>query len=534
LLTFILPLGLLIAGAIPSVVIPRFDNGMIQARVEIPPGTPVLEADRVLQQMAARIRETPEVKGVFTSMSGADGSAPDANMYIQLVPRDERDRSAYAIQQTLRPVLSNSANYRSAFVQDQGGQSGSDITVQFVGSDPQAVNQAAERLAAAMGQVDTLTDVRSSSSLRRPELQIRPRQEDMARLGVSSASLASAIRIATSGDAEQNLPRYDLADRQIPIRVTLRPDRRQDLDALRSLPVQSTQGAPVRLDAVADLNFSLGEATIERRDRERAVTVGANVLPGTELSTAQQAVFALPEARTPDEVRQPGLIKRVLVWLGLEEADADMGPGVIPANVTLVVGGQTEDFAEMTASFGSAMLWGIILIYVVLVLLFKDFFQPITIMTALPLSIGGAFIGLLVAAQPLSLFAFIGLLMLMGLVTKNSILLVDFAVERMHAGMSRNAALMEAGMQRARPIIMTTFAMSGGMLPAALGWGVDGTLRQGMGAAVIGGLMLSTLLSLVFVPAMFVLIDQLERWVQGFLPKPQAREDDDAVRTPAE
>lgn len=188
----------------------------------------------------------------------------------------------------------------------------------------------------------------------------------------------------------------------------------------------------------------------------------------------------------------------------------------------------------MTASFGSAMLWGIILIYVVLVLLFKDFFQPITIMTALPLSIGGAFIGLLVAAQPLSLFAFIGLLMLMGLVTKNSILLVDFAVERMHAGMSRNAALMEAGMQRARPIIMTTFAMSGGMLPAALGWGVDGTLRQGMGAAVTGGLMLSTLLSLVFVPAMFVLIDQLERWVQGFLPKPQAREDDDAVRTPAE
>jgi len=503
LLTFILPLGLLIAGAIPSVVIPRFDNGMIQARVEIPPGTPVLEADRVLQQMAARIRETPEVKGVFTSMSGADGSAPDANMYIQLVPRDERDRSAYAIQQTLRPVLSSFADYRSAFVQDQGGEQGSDITVQFVGTDPQAVNQAAERLAAAMGRVDTLTDVRSSSSLRRPELQIRPRQEDMARLGVSSASLASAIRIATSGDAEQNLPRYDLADRQIPIRVTLRPDRRQDLDALRSLPVQSTQGAPVRLDAVADLNFSLGEATIERRDRERAVTVGANVLPGTELSTAQQAVFALPEAQD-----QPG--------------------------ARLAVGGQTEDFAEMTASFGSAMLWGIILIYVVLVLLFKDFFQPITIMTALPLSIGGAFIGLLVAAQPLSLFAFIGLLMLMGLVTKNSILLVDFAVERMHAGMSRNAALMEAGMQRARPIIMTTFAMSGGMLPAALGWGVDGTLRQGMGAAVIGGLMLSTLLSLVFVPAMFVLIDRLERWVQGFLPKPQARDDGDAVRTPAE
>jgi len=232
--------------------------------------------------------------------------------------------------------------------------------------------------------------------------------------------------------------------------------------------------------------------------------VGANVVPGVQLSTAQQAVFALPEAQN-----QPG--------------------------ARLATGGQTEDFAEMTSAFGTAMLWGVILIYGVLVLLFKDFFQPITIMTALPLSIGGAFLGLIIANQPLSLFAFIGLLMLMGLVTKNSILLVDFAVERIHAGMSRNAALMEAGMKRARPIIMTTFAMSGGMIPAAAGWGVDGTLRQGMGAAVIGGLMLSTLLSLVFVPAMFVLIDRLERWVQGFLPKPQAHEPiPDPSHTPAE
>lgn len=495
--------SIMLAATVPSVVIPRFDNGMIQARVEIPPGTPVIEADRVLQRMSARIRENPEVIGVFTSMNGADGSAPDANLFIQLTQRDERDRSAYAIQQEMRPILSEFPNYRAAFVQDQGGSSGSDITVQFVGQDPVAVNAAADRLVAAMSRLDSLADVRSTSALRRPEIQVRPRQEDMARLGVTSAALASAIRIATSGDAEQNLPKYDLADRQIPIRVTLRPDQRSDLDALRSLPVQSTLGAPVRIDAVADVHFSLGEATIERRDRERAVTVGANVRPGTQLSTAQTEVSELPEAQG--------------------------GPGA-----RLVAGGQTEDFAEMTAAFGSAMLWGIILIYIVLVLLFRDFFQPITIMTALPLSLGGAFLGLIIANQPLSLFAFIGLLMLMGLVTKNSILLVDFAVERMHAGMSRNAALMEAGMKRARPIIMTTFAMSGGMIPAAAGWGVDGTLRQGMGAAVIGGLMLSTLLSLVFVPAMFVLIDRLERWVQGFLPKPTAQDDPENARTPAE
>jgi HAE1 family hydrophobic/amphiphilic exporter-1 len=490
-----------VALTVPAIVFPRIDNGLIEVRVEIPPGTPILEADRTLNDMGARIRELPEVVGVFSSLSGADGSAPDAALYIQLTPRGERKRSSYAIQQQVRPLLADIPDYRAAFVQDNGPSQGSEITVQFVGDDPAAVNAAAARLTAAMGRLASLADVRSTAALRRPEIQLRPRQEDMARLGVTSADLASAIRIATSGDSEQNLPKYDLADRQIPIRVTLRPDQRSDLDALQSLLVQSSRGEPVRLDALADVQFSLGEATIERRDRERAVTVGANVRPGIPLSSAQAEVFALPEAQGSPGAR-------------------------------LAAEGQTEDFAEMLATFGNAMLWGIILIYIVLVLLFRDFFQPITIMTALPLSVGGAFFGLIVANQPLSLFAFIGLLMLMGVVTKNSILLVDFAVERMRAGMSRDAALVEAGMKRARPIIMTTLAMCGGMIPAAAGWGVDGAMRQGMGAAVIGGLILSTLLSLVFVPAMFVLIDRLERWVQSFLPKPTGHKDENAAQVP--
>jgi multidrug efflux pump subunit AcrB len=170
---------------------------------------------------------------------------------------------------------------------------------------------------------------------------------------------------------------------------------------------------------------------------------------------------------------------------------------------------------DMFESFGSALLWGLLLIYGVLVLLFRDFYHPWTIMTALPLSLGGAFAGLLISNQPLSLFVLIGLIMLMGIVTKNSILLVDFAIEQIHKGMPRDEALMEAGMKRARPILMTTFAMAAGMLPSALGWSVDGSLRQGMGCAVIGGLLVSTLLSLLFVPANFVLIDRLERFLTG-------------------
>jgi hydrophobe/amphiphile efflux-1 (HAE1) family protein len=481
--------------------IPRFDNGIIQESVEIPPGTPLLEADRAMREIAARAAAVPEVENTYTFLNAVEGAATEGTLFVLLSPREDRNRSSYAVQQVLRPLLSTYPNYRVTAVNDQGGSSGSDITVQFVGENPEAVNAAATRLVDAAHRLPMLADIRSSSALQRPELQVRPRPEDLARLGVTSSNLAAAVRIATSGDIEQNLPRYDLPDRQIPMRVLLRPDSRSDLDAIRALPVQSSLGAPVRLDAVADVDFGLGEVAIERRDRERSVTIGANVVRG-DIGSATAAMFGLPEARNPGD------------------------------GVRLATSGSSEQMQDMFSSFGTALLWGVMLIYAVLVLLFRDFFHPWTIMTALPLSIGGAFGALLIANQPLSLFVLIGLIMLMGIVTKNSILLVDFAVEQMHKGMARNAALMEAGMKRARPILMTTFAMCAGMIPSALGWSVDGTLRQGMGVAVIGGLLVATLLSLVYVPAMFVLIDRLERWVRGFLPKPHA--DEESVRTPAE
>ncbi len=498
--------SILVAAQVPFVVIPRLDAGQIQVSVEVPPGTPLMQADRVMQSMAGDIATLPQVKSSFTTVDGADGAATSGTIFVSLVDRSERRETAYDMQNIMRPLLLRYPDYRTSFINFQGGEAGADITVQFVGQDPRAVNAAADALVAQMRPIETLADVKSSASLQRPEIIIRPRLEDARRLGVSAADLASAVRIATTGDVEQNLAKFDLADRQIPIRVLIRPDQRADLDVIRALPVRTAFGAPTRLDAVADVSFSLGEATIERRDRERAVTVSANVLSGI-LSESQQAVFSLPAAQNP------------------------------PDGVRLVLSGQSEDSVEMFTEFANAMLWGILLIYGVLVLLFRDFYQPLTIMTALPLSIGGAFAGLMLANQPLSLFALIGLLMLMGLVTKNSILLVDFAIEQMHKGMSRNQALMEAGMKRARPIVMTTFAMTGGMIPAAAGWGVDGALRQGMGAAVIGGLMLSTLLSLIFVPAVFVLVDRFERLVSPFFSRLSTREkeaDAAAARHPAE
>lgn len=477
---FVLSLGLTFF--VPFTFIPRIDNGNVQENVEIPPGTPLVDADRAVRELAARAATAPDVINVYTELNGVEGAASNATIYVMLKERADRHHSAYAIQQALRPTLSSYPNYRVSASNNQGDSRGADITVQFVGDDPHAVNAAAERLVTAMQRLRMLADIHSSAALQRPELQIRPRPDDLARLGVTNAALASAVRIATSGDVEQNLARFDLPDRQIPIRVVLRADARSNIDAISALPVQSTLGAPVRLDAVANVSLGMGEVSIQRRDRERAVTVMANVAHG-DIGSAQRAVFALPEASNPG------------------------------AGVHLATTGDTERMQDMFGSFGTALLWGLLLIYGVLVLLFRDFYHPWTIMTALPLSIGGAFAGLLIANQPLSLFVLIGLIMLMGIVTKNSILLVDFAIEQMHKGMPRDEALMEAGMKRARPILMTTFAMAAGMLPSALGWSVDGSLRQGMGCAVIGGLMVSTMLSLLFVPANFILIDRLERFL---------------------
>ena len=488
---------------VPKAFIPRIDNGMVQASVEFPPGMTLLEADRRLRGIAEQARQIKEVRGTFIHVGGSEGAASSGSVTFQLVDRHQRKLSSYDVQQKLRPMLSGIPDLRISFQNFQGGGRGADITFSFVGADRAKVTAAAEHLVTQMKQLPDLADVRSSASIKRPEIQIRPRADEAALQGVSAASIATAARIATSGDIDQNLAKFNLGDRQVPIRVLLRPDARTDLDTIGSLRVRTSTGQTVRLDSVADVSFNVGEATVQRRDRQREITVQANVTEG-EPGPALMKVMQLSGYKT------------------------------LPQGVQIVAGGQTEEMAEFMAMFALAMVWGVLLVYFVLVLLFKDFYQPITILTAFPLSIGGAFIGLLVTQQPFSLFVGIGLIMLMGIVTKNSILLVDFTVESMHKGMSRNQALLEAGAKRARPIVMTTIAMSAGMIPAAAGWGVDGSLRQGMGVAVIGGLLISTLLSLIFVPAVFVLIDRLERKISPYFSKFSSTHEDKPHAHPAE
>ena len=462
--------------------IPRMDNGALNLNAEFPPGTTLEQADEILTGVANKTREIAEITSVFTSARSTDGAVSRGSINYQLTPRTERKRSDYEVQQTMRPMLADFPDVRLSFQNFNGGSRGADIDLTLTGDDPEKVTAAAERLVAAMRkELPQLTEVRASTSLKRPELRIVPKREEAARLGISAASLATALRIATNGDVERNLAKFEIEGRQVPIRVQLRDSARADIDVIRGLRVPRTGGGSVRLDAVADIEVGVGVSTIERSARQRSVTIFANLLSG-QPAEALAAIEALPEAKA------------------------------LPAGVTLGRSGDSEALADSTQAFASTMFWGLILVYLVLVLLFRDFFQPLTIMTGLPLCLAGAAIGLGVTGQPISLFVFIGIVMLVGIVTKNSILLVDFAVEQRQRGVALVDALMDAGEKRARPIIMTTLAMSAGMLPVAAGFGADGALRQGMGVAVIGGLLFSTFLSLLFVPAAAVWVDRLERF----------------------
>jgi HAE1 family hydrophobic/amphiphilic exporter-1 len=493
---------------LPATFIPRIDNGALNLQVEFAPGTTLAQADRILNSIAAEINETPEVVSVFTSVSSANGAVKTGSINYQLSPRDQRKRSDYDVQQALRPMLAKIPDVRTSFQNFQGGGRGADIDFQLAGDDPVKVNAAAEKIVAAMkSKMPTLTEVRTSASLLRPEVQITPKPDEAARLGVSAAAIGTALRIATSGDVDRNLAKFTVEDRQVPIRVQLQESARADIDVIRGLRIQTATGGAVRLDAVAEVKMGVGIAEIQRQDRQRTVTIYANLTsgqPGPAFAQIQQ----LPEMKN------------------------------LPEGVRLRLGEQTEAMQESAAAFMSTLFWGLLLVYLVLVLLFRDFFQPLTIMTGLPLCAAGAVIGLVVSGQPVSLFVFIGIIMLVGIVTKNSILLVDFAVEQMRVGVPLKEALFDAGMKRARPIIMTTLAMSAGMIPVAAGLGADGAMRQGMGVAVIGGLLFSTLLSLLFVPAAAVWVDRLERFVLRVIlrqkPKPHGAAAPAPAPAPAE
>ncbi|MFC3123685.1 efflux RND transporter permease subunit [Pseudoroseomonas globiformis] len=490
-------LSIALVPLIPTDFVPAADRGRSAAALELEPGATLADAEVAVQRATAILKARPEVVSVFASLgtaslvggpgmgsSTAQGDPRNANLIITLRPRGERALTQQQFEAEMRPRLESIPGLRVRFGAD--GMSGSKAEITLVGEDAEVLARTARELEQQMRGLPGLSGARSTASLQRPELQIDPLEDRAAELGVSVAAIGQTARIATIGDIDQNLARFNLPDRQIPIRVMLDEASRDDLSTLQMLRVAGRADMAVPLSSVAIIRHGAGPAQIDRLDRTRKATVQAE-LEGMPLGQATAMVAQLPVMRNlPDGVREQQV-------------------------------GDVEVMAELFSGFVLALGSGILLIYLVLVLLFGGFLQPLTIMSALPLSLGGALVALMLAQGSLSVSAVIGVLMLMGIVAKNSILLVEYAIEARQAGHSRTDALFEAARKRARPIVMTTIAMTAGMAHIAAGIGADAEFRSPMALVVIGGLITSTLLSLVVVPVVYTVVDDFGRWAMRLL-----------------
>jgi multidrug efflux pump subunit AcrB len=485
---------------LPKGFIPPDDNSQTQVYLELPPGATLAQTMAVAEDARLRLMQVPHVQSIYTTIGGgAAGSDPfapqgaaearKATLTVLLEPRGERPRKQ-GIEQQMRAAIEPIPGVRSKV--GLGG-SGEKYVLVLTGEDATALGAAAQAVERDLRTIPGLGSVASSASLVRPEIAVRPDFAAAADLGVSSQAIGDTLRIATVGDFDEALSKLNLGQRQVPIVVKLDSAARADLELLGRLTVPGTNG-PVLLSQVATLEVAGGPAVIDRYDRSRNITFEIE-LSGVPLGEVTAKVQELPSIKS------------------------------LPAGVSVLEIGDAEVMGELFASFGLAMLTGVLCIYVVLVLLFKSVLHPITILAALPLSLGGAFVGLLLADKSFSMPSLIGLIMLMGVATKNSILLVEYAILARRGspakdghpavpGMSRWDALMDACHKRARPIIMTTVAMGAGMVPIAIGFGAaDSSFRSPMAIAVIGGLITSTFLSLLVIPAVFTYVDDLSQWL---------------------
>jgi multidrug efflux pump subunit AcrB len=473
-LTFIATI--LMFGAVPMQFSPSENSDNSTATIEMVPGTTLAQTDAVVTRVADLLRRQPEVQSVYARTGVGNGR-------VTATLKDDREVTSTEFERNLAPQLAKFADARVGFRSQFGwGSSGRDMTVVLGGDDPALLQQTANTLVDQMSKLPMLTQPRVSGNLQRPEIVIRPRFDLAANLGVTTQALSSAIRIATLGDIDQNSARFSLSDRQVPIRVALDQGARTELSTIQNLPVATQTGGSVPLNLIADISLGSGPTQIDRVNQQRRIAIGADLAPGVVSGIAQKQIDNLPIMKN------------------------------LPIGVNKLTLGQAKWQAEMLQNFVVAVVAGTFLVFAVLVLLYRRALPPFVNMASLLLAPLGGLIALWATGNPLSLPVFIGLLMLLGIVAKNSILLIDFALEEMNKGVDTLTAIIDAGHKRAQPIVMTTVAMVAGMIPTAASIGSDGSWRAPMGIVVIGGLILSTLLTLVIVPAAFSLAVGIERW----------------------
>ncbi|MGO6734793.1 efflux RND transporter permease subunit [Rhizobium ruizarguesonis] len=484
--------------------LPASDDARAQITLTMQPGATIEQTDATTTKAADIIGKLQDVTHVFSSVgSASSGGGPDssttssvgsATIVAVLSPIGERDRKQSEIENDIRQALSVLPGVRIAV---GGGGNGTKLEITLASDDANALDSASTALEEQLRTLQGIGAVTSTAARQAPEIQITPDFARAAALGVTSSAIAEAVRVATDGEYSADLPKLNLPQRQVPIVVRFSPETRTKLDDIKNMRVAGTNGN-VDLGSIADIRIGGSPSEIDRIDRMRNVTLSVE-LNGRILGDVNREAQALPALQH------------------------------LPSGVTLVEQGELQRSSELFQSFGLAMAIGVFCIYAILVLLFHDFLQPFTLLMALPLSLGGALVPLVVTGTSFSMSAVIGLLMLMGVVTKNSILLIEYAIMSRRQGMPRFDALVDACHKRARPIIMTTIAMACGMLPVALSLtGGDSSFRQPMAIVVIGGVMMSTLLSLVVIPVIFTFVDDLNEALKRFLrrTKPETADEE--------
>jgi HAE1 family hydrophobic/amphiphilic exporter-1 len=469
---------------------PESNPNFYYVNIEGPPGATLADMRRTVDQVDALLSRQPETRSVFAQVgaggiSGGPGGFVNregvGNGAVVAILKPDRKAKVAQIRDRLREQLREIPDARLSF--DITGFGSGGVQVVLTSESGEGLENAALELQRQMRTVQGLADPRPATPPSGPELVVKPKPDEAARLGVPVTTIAEAARVATLGDIDANVSKMDEGERRIPVRVRLPEKDRADLSVIRNLRLPTASGGVTTLDSVADVYFDAGPGQINRVDRKRNITMMADTTGDTQVGDAIARVHQLP----------------IMMHLP---------PGVGISNQ-----GQEKAYAQLFGGFAVAILAAIGLVYAVMVLLFGSFFKPWVILSALPTAIGGALFALLVSDLSLSIPSLIGFLMLMGIAAKNSILLVEYAIERERAGASQRAALLEACRERARPIVMTTMAMAAGMLPTALTLGKGSEFRQPMAVAVIGGLLTSTVLSLLLVPVVYEFIDDLERWL---------------------
>jgi hydrophobe/amphiphile efflux-1 (HAE1) family protein len=510
---------------VPGSFMPPEDSGRVILSVELPPSATLEDTDKVTTEVANKIKDIDDIENIYIlggSSPKGDLELRRAAVYInlkkiehsllkkmvndvagrlplvgQFVPRMEvhgRTVPQWDIETEIFKRVANIPDARILKLNDRGER---DIAYNFTSSNAEDLDNATALLEAELRQQPELQNVGAEGALPRSEIQIRPDPIRMARLGITTAQVSELVRVATIGDVDTALSKVSLDDRMIPVRVQLDLSVRRNLAEIKALRVPTNTGATVPLSSVADVSYSEGPSMIKRYDRNRVVTLGASLPPGVALDTATAAFSkAVKNAK-------------------------------LPATVQQIESGDTKIQGEMVQGFLKAMLLGVMLMFGVLILLFRNVLQPITIVLSLLLATGGVAISLIITNNAMSMPVLIGILMLMGIVAKNAILLVDFAIEMMARGMKRSEAMVEAGRKRARPIIMTSIAMSAGMLPSAMGVGEGGAFRAPMAIAVMGGIIVSTVLSLVVVPAFFLIMDDISRLLAWMFSRVIGKKDEE-------